>query len=119
MRAHHKHFVPPEPLPLFETYFPTTWVNPPMQAVDTSREAASRIAGRAPRLRAAIYLWLRTQEHGATCREIATALGLLENTCRPRLRELEGTAPWAEGKLPRLIQRLATRRNGMRVYEAI
>ena len=97
-------------MPLFEPPAPAV-------AVDTSREAASRIQGHTNRIRAAIYLWIQRQgERGATAGEVESALGLKGSTVRPRLRELEGTAPWAEGKLPRLIVKTVTRRGGMRVY---
>ena len=97
---------------------PFTW-QPPSVPVDTSREAAAKVQGHTNRIRAAILLWLKTQgERGATAGEITQALGLNPSTVRPRLRELQGDASWAPG-LPRLIQRLATRRNGMRVYQAL
>ena len=111
MRGNHVHYVAPEPLPLFE---------PPAQPVDTSLQAAAKIAGHTARIREAIFLYLRTQgARGATARELGHALGLAGSTVRPRLRELQGDAPWAKGKLAARITRTAERRGGMRVYKTI
>lgn len=93
---------------------------PPHVAVDTSREAAARIQGRTNRLREAVILFIRAQgARGATAGEIELGLGLSGSTVRPRLRELEGDAPWAEGKLPARIQRSPEVRNRMHVYVAL
>lgn len=113
MRAHHVHYVPPGPQEpdLFTL---------PAQRIDTSIEAARRIQGRAARDREAIFLWLRTQgSYGATRGEITAATGIPGDTCRPRLRELEGDAPWAKGKLLRRITRTAEVRKRMHVYVAL
>jgi hypothetical protein len=144
VRIRHQHFkpvaepLPPDPPDLFEiiqdavdaqvrvipgggggmTFGFQSDFDPPAQPVDTSLEAASRIRGVAARRRMAILLWLRTQDN-ATEREISTALGLNSSGTRPRLRELEGNAPWAKGKLPRLIERLTLKRAGMRCYRAL
>ena len=97
-----------------------TFWDPPAQPVDTSLAAAAQIKGHTARIRQAIYLWLRTQgTHGGTEREISAALSLNSSTTRPRLRELEGDAPWAKGKVPRLVARTEARREHMRVYVAI
>lgn len=140
MRAHHKHFTPPRPLPLFEPPSLTSCAKcgtealgrldapeehslgcrftPPAQPVDTSREAASRIQGHTNRIRAAIYLWIQRQgERGATAGEIEATLGLKGSTVRPRLRELEGTAPWALELAYRIVK-TPQKRDGMRVYIA-
>jgi hypothetical protein len=95
-----------------------TLFDPPAQPIDTSLQAAAKIQGHTARIRQAIYLWLKTQPD-ATEREISTALSLNPSTTRPRLRELEGNAPWAKGKLPKLIVRTERRRGGMRCYEAV
>jgi len=127
MRAHHRHYIAPEPLPLFEPpplkdlasdIFRERHETPPSVAVDTSREAASRIAGRTNRLREAVFLFIRAVG-GATAGEISTQCGLNPSTVRPRLRELEGSAPWCHGKLSARIVRTAERRKGMRIYVAI
>lgn len=113
MRAHHRHYTPPGDTgpDLF---------SPPAVAVDTSREAAARIEGHTNRIREAIYLWLSTQgARGATAGEIEVALGISGSTVRPRLRELQGDAPWANGKLPARIVRLSEKRDGMRVYRTL
>jgi hypothetical protein len=96
-------------------------VEPPSVPVDTSEDAAERIAGRAAHDRARILAHIKSlpSSFGATCREIAVALDLNENTVRPRLWELEGNAPAGKPKLPRLIQKLAGRRAGMRPYCAV
>ena len=108
MRTNHVHYYPPEPMPLFE---------PPSQPPETSRQAAARVKGHTARIRTAIYLWLRTQgDHGATALELEAALGISGSTIRPRLRELQGTAPWVKGKLPVRIMRTLDKRAGARVY---
>lgn len=110
VRAHHKHYIPhvsagPD---LFE---------PPAQGIDTSIEAARRVTGHTARIREGIYLWLQRQgARGATAGEIELALSLSGSTVRPRLRELQGDAPWAKGKLAQRIERTVERRAGMRVY---
>jgi hypothetical protein len=109
MRAHHKHYVAPEPLPLFE---------PPAQRIDTSLEAASRIRGHTARLREAVFQFIRVTG-GATAGEIAVGCGLNPSTVRPRLRELQGDAPWCHGKLPARIARSPEKRQGMRVYKSL
>ena len=92
----------------------------PAQPVDTSLQAAAKIAGRTNRLREAIFLYLKTQgARGATAGELEQALALSGSTVRPRLRELEGTAPWCHGKLPVRIRRTAEKRDGMRVYQVL
>jgi hypothetical protein len=92
---------------------------PPAQPVDTSRTAAATIQPHTARIREAVYLWLKTQgARGATCGEIEAALGLSGNTVRPRLRELQGDAPWALELMTRIV-RTAEKRGRMRVYVAI
>ena len=93
-------------------------ISPPSQPVDTSLGAAARVQGHTARIREAIYLYLKAVG-GATAGEISTQCGLNPSTVRPRLRELEGSAPWAKGKLPARIVRTPERRKGMRVYVAI
>jgi len=109
VRAHHVHYIAPEPMPLFE---------PPAQPVDTSLAAAARIAGKTARLREAVFQFIRVTG-GATAGEIAVGCGLNPSTVRPRLRELEGSAPWCHGKLPARIARSPEKRQGMRVYKAV
>lgn len=113
----HTHFTP-KAFAEITALFQEVW--PPAQNVDTSLEAARRIRGRAARDREAIWLWLRTQgSYGATRGEITAATGIPGDTARPRIRELEGDAPWAKGKLPRRITRTAARRAGMRIYTVV
>lgn len=111
MRANHVHYAPPVDTgpDLF---------TPPHVAVDTSLQAAAKIAGHTQRIREAIYLFIRASG-GATAGEITEKLGLNPSTVRPRLRELEGTAPWCRGKLPRRIQRTDAVRQHMHVYEVM
>ena len=109
MRAHHRRYIAPEPLPLFE---------PPAQRIDTSLAGAARISGRANRLREAVFQYIRVTG-GATAGEIAVGCGLNPSTVRPRLRELQGDAPWCGGKLPARIERTPERRAGMRVYRTL
>jgi hypothetical protein len=111
MRAHHVHYVAPEPLPLFE---------PPAQPVDTSLAAAAKIQDHTNRIREAVFQFIRVQgARGATAGELEHALALSGSTVRPRLRELQGDASWAKGKLPARIERTPERRAGMRVYVTI
>jgi len=94
-------------------------VVPPFQPVDTSITAAVRVVPKLKDWRWTIYTFLQgLGSRGATAGEIATELALNPSTVRPRLRELEGTAPWAKGKLPARIIRTPERRAGMRVYQA-
>jgi hypothetical protein len=96
-----------------------TLFDAPAVGVDTSQQAAAKIAPRVPVLRAQIYLYLKAMgTWGATAGELATVLTMNPSTVRPRLRELEGTAKWAPDA-PRLIRRLTQRRAGMRVYQAL
>ena len=96
--------------PLFEA---------PSVPVDTSEAAARTITPHAGAIRERIVAYIAAQgSRGATEREISQALGLSSSTTRPRLREAEGTAPWAKGKLPRRIRKSDTKRGGMRVYVA-
>jgi len=111
MRANHKHYMAPEPMPLFD---------PPSQPIDTSIAAARKVTGHSARIREAIWLYLRTQgARGATAGELEQALALSGSTVRPRLLELEGRARWAKGKLPMRIERTPKRRNHMRIYRAL
>lgn len=113
MRAHHVHYVPPVDTgpDLF---------TPPAQPVDTSITAARRVRGHTQRIREGIYLLIRALgSTGATAGELESTLGISGSTIRPRLRELEGDAPWVSGKLPRRIYRTVERRAGMRVYSAL
>jgi len=107
MRGHHRHYVAPEPLPLFE---------PPAQPVDTSLAAAAKITQHTARLREAVFLYIQASG-GATAGELEIALGLSGSTVRPRLRELQGDAPWAKGKLPARIRMSPEKRGRMRVYK--
>lgn len=97
--------------------FGPLFVLPPSVPVDTSEAAAVSIAPHAARDRARILTHLRSlRSFGATCREIAVALALDENTVRPRLWELEGNAPAGRPKLPRYVGKSKVRRAGMRAY---
>src|SRR6266566_664878 len=112
MRARHRHWVAPAPLP------PDLFA-PPSVAVDTSRLAAARIQGRTNRLREAVILFIRAQgARGATAGEIELGLGLSGSTVRPRLLEAQGLAKWAPG-LPARIQRSPEVRKRMHCYVAI
>ena len=111
MRGHHRHYVAPVPLPLFE---------PPAQRIDTSLAAAAKITQHTARLREAVFLYLQTQgARGATAGELEAALGLSGSTVRPRLRELQGDAPWAKGRLPARIRMTAEKRGKMHVYRCL
>lgn len=113
MRAHHKHWTPPVATgpDLFE---------PPAQPVDTSLAAAALVHGHTQRLREAVYLYIAVAgARGMTAGEIANGTGINPSSIRPRLRELEGDAPWCRGKLPRRITRTAAVRKRMHVYCAL
>ena len=91
----------------------------PSVPVDTSEAAAERIRPSAPSLRDAIFTRIREAgERGLTAGELE-ALGYAGSTIRPRLRELEGTAPWAKGQLKARIVKTPEQRGGMRVYVAL
>jgi len=47
------------------------------------------------------------------------AVGYPGSTARPRIRELQGDASWAKGRLPARIVKTAEQRGGMRVYVAL
>jgi hypothetical protein len=119
-RIRHQHFVQPTiSAEMADAIFPDLF-SPPAVAVDTSLAAAARIQPHTARVREAIYLWLKTQgARGATAGELESALALSGSTVRPRLRELQGDAPWAKGKLPVRIRRLSEKRDGMRVYQVL
>src|SRR4029077_7198572 len=118
----HVHYRPSSPEPLPDALDFWTIVNAPAelllpaQPVDTSLEAAARVQGHTARLREEVYQFIRVTR-GATDGEIAQGLGMNPSTVRPRRRELEGTAPWAKGKLPARIERTSARRLGMRIYQ--
>jgi len=91
----------------------------PAQPVDTSLAAAEGMREAAPSLREAIYQAIREAgERGLTAGEL-DALGYPGSTARPRLRELEGSAPWAKGRLRARIVKTPQQRNGMRIYIAL
>jgi len=127
-RLHHKHWKPEAPgletdlftaAPICRSDGSVEFLPwPPAQKVDTSLAAAAKVAGHTARLREAVFQFIRVTG-GATAGEISTQCGLNPSTVRPRLRELEGSAPWANGKLPARIVRTPERRKGMRVYVAI
>ena|GEM_PF-4895542 len=111
----HTHYAPPPPgdPTLFEQEAPSV-------PIDTSEAAAQHIAPHTMRLRSAVYAYLVTcGPRGATLREICQALGISENTGRPRCWELCGHAP--AGRPPRraLIRMTDERRAHMRVYVVI
>lgn len=109
-RIRHQHYSPPE---VRDDLF-----TPPSVPVNTSEAAAESIAPFTANVRDMIHAYIRGcgRTHGATLREIAQVLGLNENTARPRCWELEGNAPKGQPKPPRLIQKSAVVRNGMRAY---
>jgi hypothetical protein len=91
---------------------------PPSVPVDTSEHAAERVRPDTAYWRAEVYGVIKARG-GATCREIAQALNLNENTVRPRLWELEGNAPAGRpGRVP-VIRKSAEKRGGMRVYRSL
>lgn len=106
------------------TGYPPTFTNyqrglfdPPAQPVDTSRAAAQAVKPKTAAIRERILGYVqRCGAVGATAGDIEFALDISGSTVRPRLRELEGTAPWAKGKLPQRIVRTPEKRGGMRVY---
>jgi len=90
----------------------------PSVPVDTSEAAAEAIKSSAPTIREAIFTLIQ-EAGGLTAGEIEARSPYAGSTIRPRLRELEGTAPWAKGQLPARIVKTAERRGGMRVYQAL
>lgn len=110
----HHHYTPPSVSTVPDLF------DPPAVNVDTSWEAAGRIQPQTHRLREAVYAYIKARgEFGATGAEIGHGITMEGSTYRPRLRELEGDAPWAKGKLPARIRKSDRKRNGMRVYVAI
>lgn len=90
---------------------------PPSEPIDTSEAAADAIRPIAPSIREAIFALIQEAgERGMTAGELEARSPYSGSTIRPRLRELEGTAPWAKGQLPVRIIKTAERRAGMRVY---
>lgn len=93
---------------------------PPSEPVDTSEAAAQAIQPAARSIRETVFDYVASQgDRGATCGELCDALDLNASTARPRLRELEGSAPWAKGQLSARIMKTPHRRCGMRVYIAL
>ena len=135
MRARHRHWTPPPPLPLFEPpeiirapvfrsdgsgEFLEIEFRPPSEPVDTSWEAAGRIQPHVSQLREQVYQYIASRgEFGATEREIEHGLTLPGNTVRPRLWELEGNAPKDQKRPPVRIAKSPRRRDRMRVYVAL
>lgn len=114
MRANHRHFDPSSVSTVPDLF------TPPAQDVNTSWEAAGKIAPHVPGIREAVYRYVAGRgDFGATAREICHGLTISPDTCRPRLIELQGTASWAHGKLPARILRTSGKREGMRIYVAI
>lgn len=75
---------------LFDDPLKTYDPDPPAQLTsDTSREAAEAILPKAATLRRAVFDWLeRRGDVGGTDEEIQDALGMAQNTERPRRVEL-------------------------------
>lgn len=92
----------------------------PSEPVDTSEAAAQAIQPAARSIRETVFAYMASQgARGATCGELCAALDLNASTARPRLRELEGNAPWCRGQLPARIVKTSTKRGGMRCYVAL
>jgi len=114
MRARHTHYVPPPDPP------PSLWEVLPSVPVDTSEAAAVRIAPHTASQREAVFQYIKARgTFGATAREVVHGITISPDSCRPRLRELQGDASWEHGQLPARIARTLTKRDGMRVYVAI
>lgn len=113
-RRRHTHYACDPPVTVLADLF-----TPPSVPVDTSEAAAAAIREAAPSIRDAIYALLALTADGLTAGEIGEALTLNPSTVRPRLRELEGNAPWAKGQLPARIVKTSERRGGMRVYQTL
>lgn len=112
MRIRHQHYWGPEPLgnDLFA---------PPSVGVDMSEAAALAIQPAAPTIREALFALIAQSPDGLTAGELEVRSAYSGSTIRPRLRELEGSAPWAKGQLPARIVKTPTQRNGMRVYRTL
>jgi hypothetical protein len=91
----------------------------PSVPVDTSEAAAEHIKPSAPSIRDAIFTLIREAgDRGMTAGELE-AVGYHGSTCRPRIRELQGNASWAKGRLPARIVKTPAQRGGMRIYVAL
>ena len=90
----------------------------PSVPVDTSEAAAERVKLSAPTIREAIFTLIQ-EAGGLTAGELEARSPYSGSTIRPRLRELEGTAPWANGQLKARIIKTSEQRGGMRVYVAL
>lgn len=92
---------------------------PPSVPVNTSEAAAEAVKSSAPSIREAIFTLIREAgDRGMTAGELE-AVGYPGSTARPRLRELQGNASWAKGRLPARIVKTTAQRGGMRVYIAL
>jgi hypothetical protein len=88
--------------------------------MDTSEAAAQAIQPAARSIRETVFTYVASQgDRGATCGELCDALDLNASTARPRIRELEGNAPWCQGQLPARIVKTSAKRGGMRVYRTL
>jgi hypothetical protein len=118
-RIRHQHYQPVA----IESGSPTADLfSPPFQPVDTSEAAAERVKPSALSIREQIYaLIAQAGERGMTAGELelVPGLGFMGSTIRPRLRELEGSAPWAKGRLRARIVKTPYQRQGMRIYRAL
>lgn len=92
---------------------------PPSVPVDTSATAACAMAAYVPTIRDAIFAQIAASKDGLTAGELEARTAYSGSTIRPRLRELEGSAPWAKGQLPARIVKTPTQRSGMRVYRTL
>ena len=92
---------------------------PPSVPVDTSEAAAEHIKPSAPSIRDAIFALIRDAgDCGMTAGELE-AVGYPGSTARPRIRELQGNASWANGRLAARIIKTSEQRGGMRIYVAL
>ena len=92
---------------------------PPSVPGDTSEAAAEAVKSSAPSIRDAIFALIRDAgDRGMTAGELE-ALGYAGSTARPRIRELQGNASWANGRLSARIVKTAEQRGGMRIYVAL
>ena len=113
-RRRHQHWCPAA-----KECLPGDLFTPPSVPVDTSEAAAERMKSSAPSIREVIFTWIREAgERGLTAGELE-ALGYPGSTIRPRLRELQGDASWANGRLSARIVKTAEQRGGMRIYVAL
>lgn len=122
MRANHQHWNPDsvDTTPTLFDLPPSSWETLPSVPVDTSEQAAQRMAPHAGRLVEQVYAYVKARgEFGATEAEIEHGLTLPGNTVRPRLWTLCGNAPAGQPKPRARIWMTDERREKRRVYRAL